>query len=102
MKRLITIVAMNALVAVSHAFAEQHVSRYDQLKASVQRICPVSGKALGSMGTPKKVKIGDEEIFLCCESCAKRKIDKQHWVTIHKNFAAAQRSCPVMEKPLPA
>lgn len=78
------------------------LSKYDQLKAATQKICPVSGEPLGRKGQPWKVRIGDEEIFLCCKSCTKRPINKDHWVTIHKNFAKAQGICPVMEKPLPA
>ncbi len=31
----------------------------------------------------------------------KRKIDPQHWATIHANFAKAQRICPVMKNELP-
>lgn len=78
------------------------LSNYDQLKVAVQKICPVTGKPLGSMGDPLKVKIGEEEIFLCCKGCMKGQLSKVHWTTIHKNFAAAQGICPVMEKALPA
>lgn len=77
------------------------LSTFDQLKAAAQKICPVSGKPLGSMGDPVKMKIGQEHLFLCCEGCVRGKVDKQHWLTIHKNLAAAQKLCPVMEKPLP-
>jgi|GEM_PF-677980 len=88
--------------AVGSARAEPStLSKYDQLKVAVQKICPVSGSLLGRTGEPFKVKIGEEEIFLCCKTCAKKQIDKQHWTAIHKNFAAAQGICPVMEKPLP-
>ena len=59
------------------------------------------GEPLGSMGTPVKVKIGEEELFLCCEACRKKQIDRAHWNTIHANFAKAQGTCPVMEKSLP-
>ena len=77
------------------------LSKYDQLKSQVQKICPVSGEMLGSMGEPIKVQVGAEDIFLCCKSCASKQINKTHWLTIHKNFAGAQGICPVMEKPLP-
>lgn len=86
----------------SHAEAEVASTKFDDMKAHVQEICPVSGKALGSMGDPLKVKIGQEEVFLCCKSCTKGKINPTHWAAIHKNFAAAQGMCPVMEKNLPA
>ena len=77
------------------------LSKHDQLKIAVQKICPVSGKPLGSMGAPTKVKVGDEEIFICCQGCTQGQINRQHWATIHANFANAQGKCPVMEKALP-
>jgi len=81
---------------------ETKLTKYDQLKVAIQKICPVTGKPLGSMGDPLKVKIGEEEIFLCCKGCTKGQINKEHWTAIHKNFARAQGICPVMEKKLPA
>jgi len=77
-------------------------SSHDAIKIAVQKICPVMGEPLGSMGTPIKVKIGEEELFLCCEGCKTGKVDRNHWNTIHTNFAKAQGICPVMKKPLPA
>ena len=49
-------------------------SEADQAAAEKQRICPVSGGALGSMGAPVKVTVtaGDgteHEVFLCCGGC---------------------------------
>jgi YHS domain-containing protein len=79
--------------------AEQ--AKRDQLLAAVQQICPVTGNKLGEHGTPVKVKIGKEEVFLCCKSCVKGKVEAKHWATIHSNFAKAQGSCPVMKKALP-
>lgn len=75
----------------------------DQLHIAVQQICPVSGQRLGEHGAPIKVTVGDqkEEVFLCCQGCLEQKIDPTHWATIHANFAAAQRICPIMKKPLP-
>lgn len=43
----------------------------DRQRAAAQRLCPVTGVALGSMGMPEKVKLGGEEIFLCCPGCKK-------------------------------
>jgi YHS domain-containing protein len=34
-----------------------------------QRVCPVSGKTLGSMGEPHPVSVNDQTVFLCCPSC---------------------------------
>ncbi|APZ96458.1 hypothetical protein [Fuerstiella marisgermanici] len=77
------------------------LSQHDQLKIAAQKICPVMGKPLGSMGSPIKVRIGDQELFLCCEACRTKQVDRQHWATIHANFRKAQGKCPVMGKPLP-
>jgi Cu(I)/Ag(I) efflux system membrane fusion protein len=34
-----------------------------------QQICPVTGAALGSMGDPVPVQVGDEIVYLCCAGC---------------------------------
>ena len=81
---------------------QQHGNQHDQLKIAAQKICPVSGKPLGSMGTPLKTTIGDEELFLCCQNCTSGQVSREHWATIHSNFAKAQGICPVMKKPIPA
>jgi hypothetical protein len=73
----------------------------DQLRIAVQQICPVSGEKLGSMGVPVKTKIGQEELFICCDSCRNGQANKDHLATIHANLAKAQGKCPVMNKPLP-
>ncbi len=75
----------------------QEQQRRDQLRIAVQEICPISGQKLGSMGTPIKVKVGEETVFLCCKGCMKQKIKPEHWATIHANAAKAQRICPVMK-----
>ena len=76
-------------------------AKSDQVRAAVQQVCPTSGNKLGEHGAPIKVKIGKEEVFLCCKGCLKSKIDAKHWATIHANFAKAQGQCPVMKKTLP-
>ena len=82
--------------------ARNATSQHDQLKIAAQKICPVSGKPLGSMCSPLKTKIGEEELFLCCAACRKGQVSREHRGTIHASFAAAQGQRPVMEKPLPA
>jgi YHS domain-containing protein len=78
-------------------------ARSDHLHATAQGICPVSGQPLGSMGSPVKVRVGDQEqAFLCCQSCVGKKIDAAHWQTIQQNLAKAQGTCPVMGKPVDA
>lgn len=74
---------------------------HDQLRIAVQKICPVTGGKLGSMGDPVKAKIGQEEVFLCCDGCLNEKVNKDHWAAIHANIAKAQAKCPVMNKSLP-
>ena len=74
---------------------------HDQLRAAVQKICPVSGNKLGEHGNPVKVQIGQETVFLCCKGCAQGKVDTKHWATIHANIVSAQAKCPVMDKTLP-
>lgn len=87
--------------SISSLFA-QDLSEREQLHIAVQGICPVSGQQLGTHGTPVKVKIGSETVYLCCKACLQGKVNPQHWATIHANFARAQRICPVMKHELPA
>ncbi len=111
MKRMhltLTVVACSVIMLSLYQFASAHgdhgsgkLSEHDLLRIAAQKICPVSGKKLGSMGHPLKVKIGEEELFLCCKGCASGKISREHWATIHANFAQAQGKCPVMKKDLP-
>ncbi|HEV3121406.1 MAG TPA: heavy metal-binding domain-containing protein [Isosphaeraceae bacterium] len=41
----------------------------DRALIARQRLCPVTGKPLGSMGTPVRVVVGNQTVFLCCEGC---------------------------------
>jgi hypothetical protein len=34
-----------------------------------QKICPVSGELLGTMGAPPKVKVAGHDVYICCKSC---------------------------------
>ncbi len=45
------------------------LSAEDRALAEKQRICPVSGGLLGSMGTPYKVTVKGRTVFLCCDGC---------------------------------
>ena len=36
-----------------------------------QKICPVTGLKLGSMGHPIKLTVNDQTVFICCSSCQK-------------------------------
>jgi hypothetical protein len=74
----------------------------DQLQIAVQKICPVSGGELGSMGDPIKVKVGEQIAYLCCKGCQGKQLNKDHWATIQDRLAAAQEICPIMEQPVDA
>jgi Cu(I)/Ag(I) efflux system membrane fusion protein len=41
----------------------------DRRSAEAQRLCPVTGKPLGSMGPPDKLALKGQPVFLCCEGC---------------------------------
>jgi YHS domain-containing protein len=48
------------------------LSPEDRALALKQKVCPVSGEALGSMGTPLKMNVKGQTVFLCCEGCKDR------------------------------
>jgi len=57
------------------------LSAEDRAAAEKQRICPVSGALLGSMGKPYKVTVKGRTVFLCCEGCeAKIKKDPDKYL----------------------
>lgn len=91
-----------------------------------QRVCPVMDAALGEHGTPIKLLVGDQTLFVCCQGCVDevRKsprvyLDKAAAATpdrgqtppmpvVSANYATqaddpairAQSTCPVMDQPL--
>ncbi len=109
MKKMMFVAAALVAAIVPVASAQEadhsgHASQQitsDQLHMAVQDICPVTGQKLGAHGKPLKAKIGQEEVFLCCEGCLNAKVNKDHWNTIHANVAKAQTKCPVMGRALP-
>lgn len=48
------------------------LSEADRAAVLTQKVCPVSGEPLGSMGTPIKVSANGREVFLCCEGCKEK------------------------------
>jgi YHS domain-containing protein len=48
------------------------LSDEDRRQAEGQRICPVTKMPLGSMGTPPKVDVNGQTIFICCKGCEGR------------------------------
>jgi Cu(I)/Ag(I) efflux system membrane fusion protein len=45
------------------------LSPVDRVAAERQKICPVTGMSLGTMGTPVKIEAGGKTVYLCCEGC---------------------------------
>jgi hypothetical protein len=41
----------------------------DRELAARQKVCPVTGAKLGSMGVPARVVVEGKTVFLCCEGC---------------------------------
>ncbi|MCI0335252.1 MAG: hypothetical protein L0228_18740 [Planctomycetes bacterium] len=56
------------------AFAK--LSADDRALAEKQRICPVTGELLGSMGAPIKVDVAGQPVFICCEGCQENLLAK--------------------------
>jgi len=47
------------------------LSAADRKIAEAQKVCPVSGEMLGSMGMPVKMEAQGVTVFLCCPDCKK-------------------------------
>jgi Cu(I)/Ag(I) efflux system membrane fusion protein len=52
--------------------AERPTATDDATLIAFQKICPVTGLKLGSMGNPIKLTVNDQAVFVCCSSCEKR------------------------------
>lgn len=78
-----------------------------------QKICPVSGKPLGSMGDPVAVDVDGQRVFVCCSGCvdavkanpAKYAAGRPEIVVTSATAAdaqliARQKVCPVMDEKL--
>lgn len=47
------------------------LSPEDRALAEEQKYCPETDEPLGSMGTPIKVMVKDQPVFVCCKGCDK-------------------------------
>jgi YHS domain-containing protein len=78
-----------------------------------QKICPVTGKPLGSMGDPVAVDVDGQRLYVCCAGCvdtvkanpAKYAAGRPDITVTSATEAdapliARQRVCPVMDEPL--
>jgi len=45
------------------------LSAEDRALAEKQKVCPVSGEELGSMGPPIKLDVKGQPVFICCDGC---------------------------------
>ena len=41
----------------------------DAASAEAQKVCPVSDEMLGTMGTPQKVDVNGQQVWICCDGC---------------------------------
>ena len=48
------------------------LSEADRALAAKQKLCPVSGEPLGSMGAPLQVKVKEQSVWICCDGCEGR------------------------------
>ena len=44
----------------------------DRVGLEQQKVCPVTKARLGSMGTPIKVLVGEQPLYLCCRGCVSK------------------------------
>ncbi len=78
-----------------------------------QKICPVSGKPLGSMGQPVAVNVSGQTVYACCGGCVnaiksnpakyaagRPEITVTAAKAADKPLIAKQAKCPVMDEPL--
>ncbi|HEY2785734.1 MAG TPA: hypothetical protein VGJ05_12260 [Fimbriiglobus sp.] len=47
------------------------LSPEDRKIAEAQKVCPMTGDKLGEMGTPIKLTLKGQTVFVCCNSCVK-------------------------------
>lgn len=47
----------------------QGLREADRPLAVRQKVCPITGKALGSMGVPVRLELQGRTVFLCCDGC---------------------------------
>lgn len=116
MKTAFTISGLPGQQQAAHFTQRFHITRSAaEVAIATQKICPVSGKALGSMGAPPAVRIGDRDVYVCCAGCTNTlKANPQKYLAklaptgpvkatrADAPAVAFQKTCPVMNKPLDA
>jgi Cu(I)/Ag(I) efflux system membrane fusion protein len=55
----------------------------DEARLEAQKLCPVSGAQLGSMGTPVKQQVDGHVVYLCCKGCIEKLLsDPQRYLKL--------------------
>jgi hypothetical protein len=76
------------------------LSPEDRPLAEAQKYCAVLGKSrLGSMGTPLKITIDNQPVFLCCKGC-EEKAQKDPAKTLARAKELKEKNAPVLEDSL--
>lgn len=88
-------------------------SQQEAVAVARQKVCPVSGKPLGSMGKPIAVDVQGQRIFVCCVGCvdaveanpakyvsARPEVQLAVLTKEDATLVAMQAKCPVMDEPL--
>lgn len=59
----------------------------ERAQAEQQKICPVTGEKLGTMGKPYKTTVKGQTVFLCCQGCeaALKKDPDKYLAKLNKN-----------------
>ena len=66
----------------------------DRKLAEAQRFCPVlEDSRLGSMGTPVKLMIDGQPVFLCCEGCEDEALADPKATLQRRRLKQLQRGC---------
>ncbi len=68
-EKVVDAVEVPALETGETSEALAGLSEADRAAVLAQKVCPVSGEALGEMGPPIKVTVKGRDVFLCCEGC---------------------------------
>ncbi|MCH2177633.1 MAG: efflux RND transporter periplasmic adaptor subunit [Mariniblastus sp.] len=84
---------------IEQAFAQ--LDDTDRALARAQRLCPVTGFDLGSMGTPVKVIVQGKAVFMCCEGCRTRLLEEpDRYLEILKHGHPLKHEEPLTAKEL--
>lgn len=71
----------------------------DARRAQLQKLCPVTGEKLGSMGAPIPVTVKGKRIHVCCESCvATAQSDPEKYLNIVEDEIAITLAAAVRKE----